>query len=91
MLAKWQTELDIQEAEPGLYALPWSFNSTLLQQSLNITFTGDDVIIRSPANIASALLRNVGNNNLGVNTSRHGSDVAWEWIQDDFAAINTSS
>ena len=91
MLTKWQTEPDIQEAERGLYALPWSFNSSLLQQTLNITFTGDDVISRSPANIASALLRNVGNNNLGVNASQHGSNVAWTWVQDNFAAINGSS
>ena len=91
MLTKWQTEPDIQEAERGLYALPWSSNSTLLQQTLNITFTRDDFISRSPANIASALLRNVGSNNLGMNASRHGSDVAWAWIQDNFAAINSSS
>lgn len=91
MLTKWQTEPDIQEAERGLYALPWANSPSLLEQTLNITFTGDDVTSRSPANIASALLRNVGSNNLGVNASRHGSDVAWEWIQSNFNVINSSS
>ena len=91
LLTTWQTEADIQEAERALYALPWSFNSSLLQQTLNLTFTDDDVVSRSPANIASALLKNVGSNSLGVNSSLHGSDVAWAWIQDNFAAVNSSS
>ena len=91
MLTKWQTEPDIQEAERGLYALPWSYNSSRLQQTLNITFTEDDVVSRSPANLAAALLRNVGSNNLGVNSSQHGSLVAGDWLQQNFAAINSSS
>ena len=91
MLTKWQTETDIQEAERGLYALPWSNNASRLQQTLNLTFTDDDVVSRSPANIASALLRNVGSNSLGVSSGVHGSDVAWAWIQDNFDAVNSSS
>ena len=91
MLTKWQTEADIQDAERGLYALPWSFNATLLNQTLNITFSGDDVVSRSPANLASAIVRNVGSNNLGLNATQHGSDVAWAWIQDNFSTINSSS
>lgn len=91
MLTKWQTEPDIQEAERALYALPWSFNSSRLEQTLNLTFAGDDVVSRSPANIASALLKNVASNTLGVQSTRHGSDVAWSWIQANFEAANGSS
>lgn len=40
MLYKWQTEPDIQEAERGLYALPWASNPDLLRQTLNLTFAG---------------------------------------------------
>lgn len=91
MLTKWRTEPDIQEAERALYALPWSFNSSRLDQTLNLTFTNDDVVSRSPANIAAALLKNVASNNLGVQSTRHGSDFAWSWVERNFNAVNGSS
>lgn len=40
MLYKWQNDPDIQEAERGLYALPWAPTADLLRQTLNVSFTG---------------------------------------------------
>ena len=40
MLYKWQSDPDIQEAERGLYALPWAPTADLLRQTLNISFAG---------------------------------------------------
>ena len=45
MLYKWRSHADIQEAERGLYALPWAPTAELLRQTLNITFAGKQMIL----------------------------------------------
>ena len=88
MLTKWQTDTDIQEADRGLYALPWAPTAALLRQTLDINLQHNQVVSRSPASSLSAALRNVGMN-LGSDLI-HGSDVAWQWVQDNFTTAGMS-
>ncbi len=88
MLIKWQTDADIQEADRGLYALPWASTDALLQQTLDISLANDKVSSRSPGNSLSAVMQNVGTNP-GSGAS-HGADVAWQWVQDKFTEAGMS-
>ncbi|KAL0039225.1 hypothetical protein WJX77_012027 [Trebouxia sp. C0004] len=88
MLSKWQTDADIQEADRGLYALPWASTDALLQQTLDISLANEKVSSRSPSNSLSAVMRNVGTNP-GSGASR-GADVAWQWVQDNFVEAGIS-
>ncbi len=86
MLNKWQTDPDIQESDRGLYALPWASTAPLLRQTLDISLQNDKVVSRSPASSFSAMLKNVGSN--PGNDIFHGSDIAWQWMQDNFGGNN---
>lgn len=88
MLTIWQTDTDIQEADRGLYALSWAPTATLLRQTLDINLQHGQVVSRSPASSLSAVLRNVGMN--PGSDLLHGSDVAWQWVQDNFDAAGMS-
>ena len=88
MLSKWQTDPDIQEAERGLYAMPWTPNAALLQQTLDIALRDEKVSSRSPGNSLAAMLRSVGSH--PTSDGVPGADVAWQWVQANFAEGNAA-
>lgn len=85
----WQTHPDIQESERALYAMLWTPDAALLHQALDASLVGDAVLSRSPGAQLGAMLRGVGGNP-GRGGSTSGSDVAWQWVQDNFAAANAT-
>ena len=92
MLTKWHTHPDIQESERGLYALPWTVNPLLLYQALDLGLKKDTVVSRSPENILEAMLANMGRNpgrNPGAGEAT-AADVAWHWVQHNFAGSNVT-
>lgn len=88
MLTTWQTHPDIQEAERALYAMLRTPDADLLRQALDFSLMNNAVLSRSPGARLGAVLRGAGGNPGSGGAT--GSDVAWQWVQDNFAAGNAT-
>ena len=69
--------------------MPWAADALLLQRTLDISARDNRVQSRSPGNNLAAMLRSTGRNP-GGGAGVAGADIAWQWVQSNYAKDNAT-